>query len=368
MTKDTNRFRNHYCLATPLAPRTATPAPSYERPIPPPATEAVRPCPRAPGQRPLPAPPLSDHQKSELLISGQEVQRPQQPPWVDYNQATYEEAIVKHDHAKVHDDLEDGDEIYRVRRDLYDGTLVELLTHDYEGHPKLQEGLASQVCKDSPGGEAAGFYQRLMKLKEENEGYLAWCSTAFERRSGLEHGILSSGFDRTDNGGNMEEIKTLEVPSHGLDGEHVWRRSDTHNGSQQPPRSEDVEEESALSCYQGDAVQQFNVEKFKGTSQALGERKEAADERSPPIRPKVFQPTVPQPFLMTVREEQKQRDKAQLEQMDVDRDDQSNIRIDGSGSTPKNIKIGFKAKPVPKHVKEPLFARMVEAQPNRLDK
>ena len=70
---------------------------------------------------------------------------------------------------------------------------------------------------------------------------------------------------------------------------------------------------------------------------------------------KEFQPTKIEPFAMSVREEQKLRDReimAQMVQVEEEFDGQDGL-------------VQFKAKPVPKHVFKPVFQNMVETQPKR---
>ena len=70
---------------------------------------------------------------------------------------------------------------------------------------------------------------------------------------------------------------------------------------------------------------------------------------------KEFQPTKIEPFAMSVREEQKLRDKEIMAQMV-----QVEEVVDGQDGL-----VQFKAKPVPKHVFKPVFQNMVETQPKR---
>ena len=73
-----------------------------------------------------------------------------------------------------------------------------------------------------------------------------------------------------------------------------------------------------------------------------------------------FQPTVPIPFAMTIRENQKIKDRQILNQMIATNPEEGD-------QEEENLLVNFKAKPVPKHVFQPVFQKMVENQPKRFD-
>ena len=66
-------------------------------------------------------------------------------------------------------------------------------------------------------------------------------------------------------------------------------------------------------------------------------------------------------YFSFYREELKAKEKAILVQMMKDK----KTSIDETDQTKKNESVIFKAKPVPEHVKRPLFRKMVQDHPSR---
>ena len=78
---------------------------------------------------------------------------------------------------------------------------------------------------------------------------------------------------------------------------------------------------------------------------------------------KKFEPTKIEPFAMSMREEQKIRDKMVMAQL-MGQDQAKQEAVDYSDNCSEGL-VEFKAKPVPKHVYQPVFQEMMESQPKR---
>ena len=74
-----------------------------------------------------------------------------------------------------------------------------------------------------------------------------------------------------------------------------------------------------------------------------------------------FRPTIVQPFKMTKREEEKTKEREILRKI-LEGSDKENQQ-EGDKNYFKRVQ--FKAKPVPDHVRKPLFRQMVTEQPSR---
>ena len=90
----------------------------------------------------------------------------------------------------------------------------------------------------------------------------------------------------------------------------------------------------------------------------LSYRKSKRSFRVQSAPPAKFKPTEIKPFGMTLREEVKAKEKAILQEMlKKPNNDNDELELDDG--------FIFKAKPVPNHVKKPLFGQMARKNPNR---
>ncbi len=79
----------------------------------------------------------------------------------------------------------------------------------------------------------------------------------------------------------------------------------------------------------------------------------------------LFRPTIVQPFKMTKREEEKAREKEILRKMLEESNKANNEDGGGDSNDDDARRVHFKAKPVPDHVRKPLFRNMLREQPSR---
>ena len=383
---------NHYCLATPVDPKSSTPMPSYERPI------APRPAPAViPGEKLV----LNQQEKEHLQVFGNAFNQDKEnssESILDVFSRYEDEFLVRTENSFPGITLSHTEDAANYTASLKGNESALSRLNDVSHitrERKMNEYQSPNFCDEcqiddrDKGGHTIDFYDKLQYLKLENRKLLGTLAKFYNNRNDEDSEEDESKLQNPSQVViDYNQRKGMDASQSNVSGhEYVL---DTKNGidennlsnliSQNGKRKDSVVSLSESKNVNGDS------DNAENSNQILWKRKmekvfdgidsDSDTELSPGIQQsskkrdrvksapvkrqkKEFVPTVPEPFGMTIREDQKRREKKLLAEMvDLDVDDTVNTGNENDSRI-------FKAKGVPKHVNQPIFQNMVIEQPRR---
>ena len=393
---------NHTCLATPVNPISKYPLAAYERPVPLRPAKAV-----VPGERLT----LNDKEKGRLKIYGNSLARDK-----DDNSSIYHLDTLYYDNdadsflptensfpgmilSQREEDalLQERSRLISFKDNEYDLRNKSTSSARAETMIEFQVENSCNSCQiDDHNNEKVSFYEKLQRLKLENRKLLGTLSTYYtqlnesnaiddknmtqEGESNIEQFEQKEPVADSDGGNISDPTFVLEMHNESCDNKFSSQMS-SHITSQEKSRL-NVSSQNNDKQYISDSSENYDdddlsneiiwkrkmskifdgIESDSETeiSPKLEERKRTRVKSAPLKRQKKeFVPTVPEPFGMTLRDEQKRKEKKLLEEV-------SNIGVDDdSNKKEEEDSRLFKAKGVPNHVNQPIFQNMVIEQPKR---
>ena len=369
---------NHYCLATPVDPKSSTPMPSYERPI------APRPAPAViPGEKLV----LNQQEKDHLRVFGNSFNQDKEnssESILDVFSRYEDDFLVRTENSFPGITLSHTEDAANYTASLKGNESALSRLNDVSHitrERKMDEYQSPNFCDEcqiddrDKGGHTIDFYDKLQYLKLENRKLL---------------GTLAKYYDNLNDEVSEEDESKLQNPSQMVIDYNQGKGMDASQSnvsgyssnlvSQNGKRKDSVVSLSECKNLNG------NSDNAENSNQILWKRKmekvfdgidsDSDNELSPgfqqsskkrdrvksaPVKrqKKEFVPTVPEPFGMTIREDQKRREKKLLAEMvDLDVEETANTGNENDSRI-------FKAKGVPKHVNQPIFQNMVIEQPRR---
>ena len=388
---------NHSCLATPVDPKSRYPSAAYERPVPPRPAKAV-----VPGQKIV----LDEKEKARLKIYGSSLAQDK-----DDNFSIYHLDTLYHDNdadsflptensfpgiiLSQQDDAlgHERSHLISFKDNVFDLENKSSSSSRARMMIEFQLENSCDSCQmDDFNNEKIDFYEKLQRLKLENRKLLGRLSTYYteikEENIGSEKSLSQNnpqndenieqiGYTGDSEGGNISDPTfVLEMHDQSCDNENYNEKImftakeknqnviTNHNNKQYISDSSENDDDDAKNqiIWKRKMNKLFDgIESDSETelSLKLANKKRTRIKSAPPKQQKKeFVPTIPEPFGMTIREEQKRKEKKLLEEV-VD-----TTADDALKSEEEDSRI-FKAKGVPKHVNQPIFQNMVTEQPKR---
>ena len=297
---------NHFCLKTPVDANSSIPKPSYERSVAPLAAPAV-----TPGHK-------VNLESDNLQVFGNAINAHQDQedglqlsnPGIE-NDASSDEKKKKSDKRRPNSAM-----------DYHHGS--EKITH-FDGENE--------------------FYSKLLRLKLENKTFLDSVLQQLQSRGKIEAKSVKFNDLSTSDASSGEQPCNCDIKVYRFFAHHLHLNSAITLLQLETASSSSSEDEEVIWRREEEEVEKEEEEEEVKTRR-----------RAKSAPPKPFESTVPKPFQMMVREEQKQKDRDMVKELVPD---------SGEDTSSESAQVQFKAKPVPKHVHEPVFQNMVETQPKR---